>query len=145
MRKLKDIRVGDIVICDNTPDHDYETYILIIESVECDEEFVTDENPQGVIAFGRGYTEDEAEMIESNGYTIRCSEENFVDFLLNDNEKIYIELNNDMTYVLGHGKNGSFYAYTVMGTRENRSDEIVSDVSMMEEQELFMLLTEGLS
>lgn len=142
MRKLKDIKVGDIVVCDNTPDHDYETYILIIDSVEYDKEFITEENPQGILAFGRGYTEDEHEMIENAGYTFRCSEENFVGFLLDDcKEKIYIELNNDMTHVIAHSKDGILYSYTVMGTGEDKSNEIVGYVSIIEEQELFEWLT----
>lgn len=79
-KEFKDICVGDIVVCDNTPDHDYETYIMKITSVERDEEWITEDNPEGIVAYGEGYTEEENDYIENAGYTFQCSIGNFVCF-----------------------------------------------------------------
>ena len=145
-RELKDVKVGDIFICDNSPDHDYETYILVIESVEKEEEFITEINPEGILAYGKGYTKEEDEYIDSAGYTFRCSEENFVDFYIDEDtaEKIHIELNNDTTLVVIH-TNGKILSYVVMGTGADRTNEIVGFVSVKEEQDLvgWVLRKEG--
>lgn len=56
--------------------------------------------------------------------------------VLNCKEKILIELNNDMTQIIAH-ENGKIYSCLVMGTKENITDEIVGQVSVTDEQDLF--------
>lgn len=56
--------------------------------------------------------------------------------ILNCKEKILIELNNDMTQIIAH-EDGKIYSCLVMGTKENITDEIVGQVSVTNEQDLF--------
>lgn len=52
-KKFKDLEIGDIAIVADEYAHDYTEHSIAIKSVEYDKEFVTPENPKGVVFFGR--------------------------------------------------------------------------------------------
>ena len=155
MRKFKDIKVGDIVCCNNLLDvvlvenvvdgtSNYETYILYIESVKKDKRYVTQTNPEGIVAYGKGFTEKENAGIKDAGYSLICCEKNFQNYVLIGNEeKIHIPLNNDMTRIVVRAYGGLIYAYTVIGTGKQMTNEIVGFVNRLDSQQLFEWSMEG--
>ena len=59
MRTFKDIKVGDIVIVYDEYSHDYNEHIIEVESIEYDKENATEDNPDGMICYGKDLEEEE--------------------------------------------------------------------------------------
>lgn len=74
MRTFKDIKVGDIVIAHDEYSHDYNEHTVKINSIEYDKEYVTEDNPDGMICYGTDLEEEEC----GDDYITFVHEGNFV-------------------------------------------------------------------
>lgn len=52
MENFNDIKIGNIVIAYDEYSHDYIEHRIKIESVEHDEAYITEENPEGIVYYG---------------------------------------------------------------------------------------------
>lgn len=52
MKKFKDIKIGNIIIAYDEYSHDYIEHRIKIESIEHDELYITEENPDGMVCYG---------------------------------------------------------------------------------------------
>lgn len=57
--KFTDIEVGDVVVVFDEYSHDYVQHRIKVESIEYDEENVTEENPEGMVCYGTDLDEEE--------------------------------------------------------------------------------------
>lgn len=55
-KEYQDVKVGDIVICYDEYNHDYEEHRFCVESIEEDEEYVCEGNPKGKVLYGNDLT-----------------------------------------------------------------------------------------
>lgn len=53
------VQVGDIIFCSDECARDYTTHIVQVNSIECDDEYVTDTNPLGMICYVTDLEEEE--------------------------------------------------------------------------------------
>jgi hypothetical protein len=79
--KFLDIHIGDKVIAFDEYSHDYVEHILRIDSIENDESYITDTNPNGVVFYGTDLEEEEW----GDDYITFVHEGNFVRIIKEDN------------------------------------------------------------
>lgn len=59
MNNFKNIQIGNIVIAYDEYSHDYTEHRVKIESIEYEDEYITSENPDGMICYGTDLEEEE--------------------------------------------------------------------------------------
>ena len=74
MRIFKDIEVGDEVVVYDEYSHDYIEHIIKVDSIEYYNEFITKDNPKGMICYGTDLEEEEL----SDDYITVVTEGNFI-------------------------------------------------------------------
>ena len=74
MRIFKDIEVGDEVVVYDEYSHDYIEHIIKVNSIEYYNEFITKDNPKGMICYGTDLKEKEW----GDNYITVVTESNFV-------------------------------------------------------------------
>lgn len=120
MKKFKDIKVGDIILC-NGKKTDSTLYVhMYVELIEKRKEYKTDTNPQGIVVYGRNF--------ENEGPAIKCTEKDFLRLALKgDEEKIHIPLLENMTRIIVRERGGLIFAYNVMGKGEEMSNKLIGN------------------
>ena len=72
-----DIEIGDIVVVYDEYAHDFLTHILKVDSVEFGDDFITEDNPDGIHFFGTDLQEEEW----GDDYITQIHEGNFLRFI----------------------------------------------------------------
>lgn len=72
-----DIKVGDTVVVYDEYSHDYNEHILRVDSIEYDDEWITDTNPKGMHCYGTDLEEEEW----GDDYITQVTEGNFCRFM----------------------------------------------------------------
>lgn len=75
-KKFLDIQVGDKVTVYDEYSHDYIQHVLRVDSIEYDEEYVTETNPKGMHCYGTDLEEEEW----GDDYITQVTEGNFCGF-----------------------------------------------------------------
>lgn len=77
-KEFLNIEIGDtVIVYDNYCEH-----YLLVESIECDEDFITETNPDGLHCYGKDldYWNEELQDYEDDYYVTHILESNFVGF-----------------------------------------------------------------
>ena len=80
-----DIKIGDKVIVFDEYAHDYVEHILIVESIEYHENWITETNPKGMHCFGTDLQEDEY----GDDYITQIHEGNFCR-IVEERERLWV-------------------------------------------------------